>query len=275
MLIPSELIQVKQWLCWRFEIRNGKRTKVPIDPLTGKRASSTNPISWADFDTALKAVNERRLDGIGFVFTENDPYTGVDLDDCRNPQTGELAVWAGEILNELNSYAEISPSETGIKIVLRGELPAKARNRTAHASGTIEIYSKGRCFALTGRHLQGTPKTVQERQSELLALYERIFGNGNAAQLGDDPRTALSAADLQLIDRARHAANGAKFERLWGGNWKGDYPSQSEADLALCSELAFWTEGDAPQIDRLFRHSGLYRKKWERGLPREDGSQGL
>ena len=65
MLIPSELIQVKQWLCWRFEIRNGKRTKVPIDPLTGKRASSTNPISWADFDTALKAVNERRLDGIG------------------------------------------------------------------------------------------------------------------------------------------------------------------------------------------------------------------
>ena len=59
MLIPSELIQVKQWLCWWFEIRNGKRTKVPIDPLTGKRASSTNPISWADFYTALKAVNER------------------------------------------------------------------------------------------------------------------------------------------------------------------------------------------------------------------------
>ena len=100
-------------------------------------------------------------------------------------------------------------------------------------------------------------------------MYERIFGNSNAAQLGDDPRTALSAADLQLIDRARHAANGAKFERLWGGNWKGDYPSQSEADLALCSELAFWTEGDAPQIDRLFRHSGLYRKKWERADYRE------
>src|SRR5436309_9285146 len=115
MMIPSELIPNKQWVGWRFAMRDGKRTKVPVNPLTGKPASSTDPSSWADLESAVKAVNVKKLDGIGFVFTENDPYTGVDLDDCRNPETGELAPWAAEIVESLSSYSELSPSQTGIK----------------------------------------------------------------------------------------------------------------------------------------------------------------
>src|SRR5215213_4996355 len=99
---------VRQWVCWRSEERDGKTTKIPYSPLTGGRASSADPETWAGYPEAVTACRERGHDGIGFVFTGDDPFCGVDLDRCRDPQTGKIEPWAQEIIEELESYAEVS-----------------------------------------------------------------------------------------------------------------------------------------------------------------------
>jgi putative DNA primase/helicase len=139
---------LKQWLCWRIEEREGKPTKVPYSPLTGKKASSTDPQTWASYPEAVKAYREHGYAGIGLVFSEDDPFCGVDLDGCLNPKTGEIEEWAREIIEELDSYTEVSPSGSGIHVLVRGELPP-GRNR----KGRVEIYDRNRYFTVTGRHL--------------------------------------------------------------------------------------------------------------------------
>jgi putative DNA primase/helicase len=114
---------LRQWLCWRTEERDGKPTKVPYSPLTGAKADSTNPETWADFPEAVKACKEHGYDGIGFVFTPKDDLCGIDLDGCIDPDTGEIEMWAQEIIEELGSYTEISPRGRGVHILVRGELP--------------------------------------------------------------------------------------------------------------------------------------------------------
>ncbi len=128
------------------------------------------------------------------------------------------------------------------------------------------MYDDGRYFTMTGWHLEGTPWTIEERSCALKTLHGQIFSKAKARRKTDREAggVANSMADKELIERARRAKNGAKFERLWKGD-SSDYESASEADLALCTMLAFWTGRDPKRIDRLFRQSGLYREKWERG----------
>src|SRR5215204_7547314 len=105
---------LRQWLCWRLEERDGKPTKVPYSPPTGERAKSTDPETWAGYREAVRAHKEYGYDGIGFVFTSEDDFCGVDLDGCLTPETGEIEPWAQEIIEELDSYTEISPSGIGV-----------------------------------------------------------------------------------------------------------------------------------------------------------------
>ena len=133
---------LRQWVCWRSEERDGKTTKIPYSPITGRRASSTNPDTWGDYPEAVKARKERDFDGLGFVFTESDPFCGVDLDACVDPRTGEIASWASEIVRELDSYTEYSPSSMGLHVLLRAKLPP-GRNR----KDRIEIYDRCRNFS--------------------------------------------------------------------------------------------------------------------------------
>src|SRR5215218_8405761 len=139
---------LRQWVCWRPEERDGKLTKIPYSPVTGEKASSTNPETWASYSEAVEAYKQRGYGGIGFVFTPEDDLCGVDLDGCLNPETGEIEGWAQEIIDELDSYAEISPSGTGVHILVRARLP-ESRNR----KGRFEVYDRGRYFTVTGRHL--------------------------------------------------------------------------------------------------------------------------
>ena len=114
---PAEITPRNQWVGWRYQERDGVRTKVPINARTGKNADATNPATSSSFDQAGYAVKEFDLDGVGFVFSEQDPYSGVDLDNCRNPETGEIEGWAKEFISSLNTYAEVSPSGTGVKLI--------------------------------------------------------------------------------------------------------------------------------------------------------------
>ena len=285
--LPAELTEREQWVCWRIQERSGKETKVPINPHTGSFGSATNPDSWASFETACEYATEGAAEGLGFVFTEDDPLVGVDLDTCRVPETGTLSDEAADIVERLASYTEVSPSGTGVHVLALGTLPGD-RNR----KDWVEMYDDARFFTVTGDHLDGTPVTVESRtpaigtvhaefvageqeQEEALAddeddseitseTTEEPTGAGSASetdgQEGDEESDGLS--DAEVVDRAHAAANGEKFERLWRGQTTG-YDSHSEADMGLCALLAFWTGGDETQIDRLFRESGLMREKWD------------
>src|SRR5215203_5456888 len=258
----TNMQDLRQWLCWRSEERNGKPTKIPYSPLTGQRASSTTPCTWAGYEDAVRACKEHGYSGIGFVFTSEDDLCGVDLDGCLNADTGEIEPWARIIIEELDSYTEISPSGTGVHVLVRATLP-EGRNR----KGRFETYDRDRYFTVTGKHLAGTPEPIEGRQEELRAVVGRVFGEestkGHAKPVAATELVDNGLSDSEVIQKALAASNGARFSRLWNGDTE-EYSSHSEADLALCGMLAFWTGGDASRIDSLFRQSGLYREKWER-----------
>jgi putative DNA primase/helicase len=149
---PRELLERAQWLLWRLETRASGPTKVPYNAANGYAASTTNVKHWTSFDVACKRFAKGGFDGIGFVFSADDPYTGVDLDACRNPETGELAPWALEIIARLNGYAELSPTGTGVHIYVRATLPGDGLNRLLEGH-KVEMYDRGRYFTVTGRRL--------------------------------------------------------------------------------------------------------------------------
>jgi len=152
--IPFELRRPDQWVAWRYELREGKRTKVPMRVDGKGRASTTAPSTWSGFEEALRAAE--RFDGIGFVFTESDPYIGFDLDNCRL-ENGLLEPGAASLILLLDSYAEWSASGMGAHVIVKGSLAGHSGRRT----GRVEVYSSGRYFAMTGNHLVGTPLEIR------------------------------------------------------------------------------------------------------------------
>jgi putative DNA primase/helicase len=147
--IPEQLAERPQWVCWRLEERDGKSTKVPYTPGTLRRASSTDLMTWRTFSEALAAyeAGEPPYDGIGFVFCSADPFVGIDLDGCRNPETGEVAPWAQKIISRVQEgYVEASPSGTGVHIIVEGVVRDGGMRK-----GKAEMYGRGRFFTITGR----------------------------------------------------------------------------------------------------------------------------
>jgi len=162
--VPTELKTRKQWVCWKQVDRGGKLTKVPFQP-TGEPASSTGPDTWSTFASAVAAM--AGYAGVGFVFDANDCYVGIDLDGCIEPTSGKLEDWAKAIIVQMGSYAEISPSGTGVKIFgstgirwphrKKLELPYPA---VCDKQPAIEVYDSGRYFAVTGQRLKGMVSIV-------------------------------------------------------------------------------------------------------------------
>ncbi len=267
--VPAELKALPHWVAWQYTLRKGKWAKPPIDCRTDRFADVTQPGIGISFEDALSYSRKRRLDGIGFVFAPAAPYSGIDLDDCRDAATGTLTAEAEAIVKAVNSYTEVSPSGTGVKLFVRGKLPAQPRNR----KGGIEMYSAGRYFTVTGHRLPDTPPTIEECQEALLKVYEDVFATPSAERPSrsrapgepDVPArsTTLGVDDVQLISRAMSAENGAHFAALWQGDTTG-YLSSSEADLALCGMLTFWAGSNPERVERLFGLSALgQREKWQ------------
>ncbi len=262
--IPRELREYRSWVGWKYgKVRtSGKHEKIPVNPHTGGRASVDKATTWGTFEEAVAAVERFRLEGAGFVFTENDPYVGVDIDGCVDPD-GVIAPWAMKIVRTLDSYAEISPSGTGIKAWVRATLPT---DKTGARRGPVEVYQYGRFFTVTGKALD-LDAPIRDAQEAVEALYGRIVGEGKAAaqESVSGPPGGFSGEDKELLEKARNARNGWKFRALYDDGdilLYGD--DHSRADQALCEMLAFWTGRDPERIDRLFRGSALYREKWER-----------
>lgn len=136
--IPDELKALDQWVGWNS-------TKFPVNVRIGNKAEVDNPNTWSPFEVVRKAVEGGKYKGAGFVLTEDDPYVIIDLDHVIDLETGEILPWAQTIIDQMDSYTEISQSGTGIHIIIKGKKPG---NKCKH--GDVEIYDCKRYFALTG-----------------------------------------------------------------------------------------------------------------------------
>jgi putative DNA primase/helicase len=263
--IPAELKALDQWLLWQWEQRTDPRTrevkltKVPYQP-SGALAEVDNPETWSPFEVVLKAYQSGRFSGMGFVLTEDDDVVGFDLDHCRDPKTGAIEEWAQNIVNRVDSYTDITPSNEGLRIFARGKLPPKDRR-----IGQFECYDSGRYLTVPGNHLPGTPTTVEHRQAEMNAVHTEMFAERNKPRTNGKVGSPLALPNLddkEVLDKAFNAKNGEDIWRLYHGD-TSKYGSPSEADLAFCSKVAFWAGPDPQKIDRIFRTSDLYRHKWD------------
>jgi putative DNA primase/helicase len=303
--IPAEMTERPQWVCWRWTWKRpknkgtGKWDKPLFNARTGQLASSTDADTWASFDEGFAAYRDPKngFDGIGYVFSgDPDDLTGVDLDKCRDAETGEIRSWSegqrackhwsqaapepSEIIAQLSSYTEVSPSQTGVKIFARAAIARGMKH------GAVETYRVGRYFTVTGHKLEGTPSHIGDCSDSLAAIYRQFDTQGSKARVQrtagvSQPRssgqpTAPSGLVVPTIDQViagcHNAGNGDKFRRLFDGDTAG-YPSQSEAELALCSIIAFWSAGDAGLIDQVYRQSKLVRDKWDQGRGRQTYGQ--
>lgn len=244
--IPNELKALKQWVCWVGV------DKIPKNAYTGKNAQSNNPDTWADFETACAACEKYKFDGLGFMFANG--YFGVDLDHCI-----DNVDFCDEFADTLQSYTEISKSGTGIHIICKGKLPDGSRRKNG-----VEMYSSGRYFICTGNLYNDKYRAISECTESIKVLHSKYMPMSTPKiEKEQFALQSVSLDDSAVIDKARNCKSGYLFSMLYAGEWQGLYSSQSEADLALCNQLAFWTGKDKTQIDRIFRSSGLMRKKWE------------
>lgn len=256
--LPQELKERGTFCLWKYEKRNGDTTKVPYQ-VSGARADSTNRSTFTSFDMAVSHRNG--YDGIGIgVF---DDFCAIDIDHCV--ENGSLSDMAKDIITRMDTYTEYSPSGNGVRILFKASLPSYDRERyyINNRSIGLEVYVAGhtnRFVTVTGNAISGS--SIEDRIRELSAVLEQYMRKSEktAAQISA-PGSYLS--DESVLSKASSSKQAEKFNALWNGIIP-EGRSHSEADAALCSILAFWCGGDTDQMDRLFRQSGLYRKKWER-----------
>ncbi len=283
--LPECLTTRPQWVAWTYECRGGKFTKCPRTP-TGAFAKSDTPATWSTFADVTAAAARRPDIGVGFVFATDDPFIGIDLDDCLTPD-GALKPWAAPILERFaDSYAEVSPSGHGIKIWVRASLAgliAGTGTRRPCGDGQVEIYERGRFFTVTGRRYATSPLGVAEHQGDTEWLLAYIGAPVAACGATTSIPAAVPVKPMPAPEPAReftsdeHAAlrtkleaaraNVPKFDDLWLGGACGYYaagkPDPSRADLAFCNFVAYHLELDAAGVDQAFRMSERMRPKWD------------
>jgi putative DNA primase/helicase len=257
--IPVELRNIHQWVTWDFAMRDdGKITKKPDQRFIRSSA-------WLPFSEARSWVKSGASPGVGFVLT-GDGLVGIDLDHCIAAD-GTLHEIAKDLI-AIGTYTETSPSGQGLRSFIRGSIHKVGK---ISAKGDVpghEIYDgrKGsaRFLTVTGHRLGDATEIRQgpDAQAALDVFIAKWFPTKPQAVSEDAESGSLDLGDDQVLNLMFNAKNGEKSRRLYEGDYSG-YGSQSEADLALCSKLRFFTRADANQMRRLFQRSGLMRPKWD------------
>ena len=271
--IPQEMKNLRRWIGFKILEKEGKKTKVPFNAISGTLGSSTNSNTWTSFRVALMGCAKYHLDGLGFCLGKSDEdgvyISGVDLDNHGEEGFDELSK---EFVEVLNSYTEYSPSGKGVHIIIKGKKP-EGRCR----KNNIEVYSTGRFFTVTGNVINALP--VNEREQELSFLWEKylkeeekpveeyddgsfVFGD-SAIRKNYISMEVNHVDDNELLDIIEKSDVARDFFVLYNGDTSAYNDDHSRADAALCQHLAFWTGRDKAQMDRLFRQSKLMRKKWD------------
>ena len=263
--IPDVLKQTASFCVWKMEKRSGRPTKVPYNPRTGAMARTNDPSTFADFNTAMKSYAIGGWDGIGYRVSEG--IGAIDIDHCIR-EDGSLNDVAASILGIFpDAYFEKSPSGTGLRGFFRLS-PDFAYDKTVYYINNrkhgLEVYLPGvtnRFVTVTGDMFR--PGTVERDDDALRSLLDAFMKRSTRVSSKTvEPVSYLD--DDGVIAHASASESGDKFKALYAGNWEEGYDSQSDADMALVSILAFWCGNVEEQIDRIFRTSGLMRDKWDR-----------
>lgn len=263
--IPQELKQSASFCVWKLEKRQGKPTKVPYNPKTGALARTNDPTTFADFGSAMKAYAMGGWDGIGYRVSEG--IGAIDIDHCIR-EDGSLNDVAASILGIFNdAYFERSPSGSGLRGFFKLS-PDFAYDKTVYYINNrkhgLEVYLPG----VTNRFVTVTGDVYRPgcvvRNDEALQNALDTFMKRAKPTTGSTIEPCSYLTDDQVIAHASASGSGDKFKALMEGNWTEGYDSQSDADMALVSMLAFWCGNVEEQIDRIFRSSGLMRDKWDR-----------
>ncbi len=216
-----ELQERPQWVAWRYkEVTDSdgtkKATKPPVNPKIGGGASHSDPNTWGTYAQARVFAMSRKMAGVGFVLTEDDGYTGIDLDKVRDPATGALDPWAAEIVAMAETYTEVSPSGAGLRLIARGKIPATVKCDPAH----VEIYRSQRYLTITGDHVPDTPTTIEPAPRTIEALMARVAERQPKAE-------PASASESEPAKHARAPLNFVKRERAAGAaNHAGARPKR-------------------------------------------------
>lgn len=279
----------RQFIVCRFvpsSTRAGKTDKFPIDVRSGKVASAHDPAVWLDAATACATAAAWGPEfGVGFVFTQADPFWFLDVDECAHG--GQWSPLALQLLGMFPGAAvEVSHSGRGLHVFGMGAAPA---HKCKNVANGLEFYTDGRFVALTGTHAQGSAATdhTQAVHALVTAFFQPDEGTTPAdwtegpceGWRGPDNDEDLVRRALRSQSAAAAFGNGASFADLWTGNVEAlarAYPDPSRpfdassADAALAQHLAFWTGKDCARIQRLMASSALVREKWARDdyLPR-------
>ena len=285
---PAELKTLNNWGIWKQEQITDSKTgelkvnetgnpvmgKVPFNPLTGQRGNPSHEGSPTTFALSCEALKMNpSFGGLAFGFFYRDGYTGIDIDNCCNPETSVIEPWSMEIVKEINSYTEISTSGTGLHIVSKGwQVPIEG-GREGRRKG-IEIYSGKHYFTVSGNHLEGTPRTVEIRDlSNLFArmqsgYYQKLIQGASEKSTPSTFGELVSSGKTITSKRALLMTGTIESQKPFRivdafGNAL-EYESQSEADQALCNLIVMEVSKDPAIIDAEFRKSSLFRDKWER-----------
>ncbi len=260
VFIPEALRKLNNWCVWKLEPCKDRMTKIPYTR-TGKKASSTNRDTWNSFEEMSGYLFAKRnlYSGLGFMISDGIVF--IDVDHCISADVMDER--GKDILSAFpESYAEISQSGQGLHILTRGSVPKCFNNRKAG----IEMYDSSRFVAFTGNAIQALEPT--EEQDGLDYCFNKYSTRtGKPVSTCSEPLQAgiSTHSDRWIVSHAMNVTGqrGRDFRTLFDGDIS-QYESASEADSALCTLLAFWTDRDMAQMDRIFRQSGLYRPKWER-----------
>lgn len=263
--IPSELKENASFCVWKKEKRGGKPTKVPYNPKTGRLAKTNEPNTFTDFPTAMKTFAMGGYDGIGYRVSEG--IGAIDIDHCIR-EDGSLNDVAASILGFFpDAYFERSPSGTGLRGFFRLS-PDFAYDKTQYYINNrkhgLEVYLPGvtnRFVTVTGDVYRNG--TVSRNDEALQAILDTFMRRSNRIDISTIEACSY-LDDEAVITHASASEQGDKFKMLYSGDWSEGYDSQSDADMALVSILAFWCGNVAEQIDRIFRSSKLMRAKWDR-----------
>lgn len=243
------------WCLWKLEERDGRTTKVPYTVNgNGNGAQSNNPETWANFDDALNALtNNSKYNGLGFFLEK--PFVGLDVDHVSDQNPDKI----NKILDIVkNTYVEKSQSGNGYHAIFRGFKPENTPNK----KNGCEMYDHERFFALTA-DLKTLPQIDSFDGEKMRNLIDLTVGFKKDNPVSINPAgTGNDLSNDEIISRILASSQAQDFKKLYAGNIT-DYESHSNADLALCNILAFWTNRNAQKIDSIFRQSKLYRSKWD------------
>lgn len=262
--IPSELKAYKQFILWKAQWNEDRRQyeKIPYQ-LNGKdKASVIEPSTWSTLDAVIDAYENGVGDGIGFVLTEDDPFSCLDLDDLED--VDDLPALAQEVVNM--SYAETSPSGKGIHVWFRYE-HNKERHKNKNAETGYEIYSNSRYLTITGENLNDLP--INEGGVALDDFLDKVLKREEVKVSITQQNENIGKATLSEEEIIKIACNnpitGERFKSFLHGGWEPNYNSDySSGDLAFLNYLAFWGNCDYQMMDSIYRKSSLMRDKWDR-----------